>query len=72
LDGKVTNSPTNVRGLGQKAFGPRQRGQARLPDLELFKVEVMIITGKAFNLKESRKYRSLKVGKAGLSPLLLD
>src|SRR2546425_626256 len=48
----------------------KERGQARLPNLELIKSSGIINAGKAFNVRATRKSKSLEVGKVGLPPLL--
>jgi hypothetical protein len=48
----------------------KQRGQARLPNPELIRIEFERTDWKAFKIKPIKELGSLKVRKAGLPPLL--
>jgi hypothetical protein len=61
---------TSGTGFAQKVFrSGKERGQARLPNLELIGLEVLSGAGKAFNVRAFTQSKSLEVGKAGLPPL---
>ncbi|MGI8837172.1 MAG: hypothetical protein ACR2H4_11120 [Pyrinomonadaceae bacterium] len=67
---KAMTKAMPLAGLAQKMFRPAQeRGQARLPNFELIRLEVLIGAGQAFNVKAFTQSKNLKVGKAGLPPL---
>ena len=59
-------------GFAQKVCRPRKKsgGKPDLPNLELIKSSGIINAGKAFNVRATRKSKSLEVGKVGLPPAL--
>ena len=50
----------------------QERGQARLPDLELIRVELRIHLERLSRLDQMTEYQNLRVGKVGLPPLCLS
>ena len=62
-------SPDHQEGLHKIVSREQKRGQARLPDPELIRV-AGDHAERAFDVNQSSKSRSLRVGKAGLPPLL--
>jgi hypothetical protein len=49
----------------------KERGQARLPDLELIEVEFMIASGTAFNAKTIAQVQEARGWEGGLAPALI-
>ncbi len=52
-------------GFAQKVFRPRkkERGQARLPNFELIRLELLIGAGEAFNVKAFTRQRVSRSGR---------
>ena len=51
-------------------LGAKERGQARLPDPELIRVELVIVAGKAFNVNTIAQVRKSRGQEGGLAPTL--
>jgi hypothetical protein len=70
----LMTTKTPVIGFAQKVFRPhkKERGQARLPNFELIRLEVLIDAGEAFSVSAFTQPKSLEVGKVGLPPLFSE